>query len=136
MLKTIKGFTLIEILIVVILLGVIAGFGIPSYNNAREKSDEREGEFSLSVIAAAMENYEYRNAGYPAASLPQIDDINTTLNLGILEQNMDYDCTSSSATFTCTAISTYGWELDISNTSNGVVRCSVVTCPTCLPGGC
>ena len=136
MLKIIKGFTLIEIMVVVILLGVIAGFGIPSYNNAREKADEREGKFSLSVIASAMENYEYRNAGYPVANLPQIDDINTTLNLGILEQTMDYDCTSSSATFTCTTVSSYGWELDISDTSSGVVRCSVVTCPTCLPAGC
>jgi len=127
--KTCNGFTLLEILVVIILMGVIAAFGIPSYTNMTEKSDEKDGRFNLEVIAAAMENYDVRNAGYPPAGMPQVADINTILNLGIVEQNMDFACTTVVG-FTCTADSPDGWSLVIVAADNGVVSCAAGPCPT------
>jgi len=135
-----NAFTLIEMMIVVIVMGIIAGFGIPSFNKSQERVAEKDGAYNLGTIGSAMEMYRVRNAGYPSTNLTNVNNINTTLSLGIIEQNMTYDCTSTNSpspgTFTCTAVSTYGWELDISESDNGVPRCSSGSCQLCLPGGC
>jgi len=109
--KAMKGFTLMEIIVVVILLSIVAAFGIPSYNNAFEQSDEREAVYNLRFIGEALEVYRVRNDDYPNFDLLEVSDINTTLNLGILEQNMDYDCAGGASRHVCMAISNYGWEI-------------------------
>jgi len=75
-----------------------------------------------------MEMYKARNDGYPGSKLNNIDDINTILSLAIIEQNIAYDCTSNNTAFTCTAVSKYGWELNVSESDSGNPRCSVGIC--------
>jgi len=137
-----NAFTLIELMTVVIILGIIAGFGIPGYQKTRGRVIEKEGAHSLAVIASAMEMFRLRNPGYPdppgGANL-DVNDINTTLSLGIIEQNINYTCADDddNTTFTCTADpDDYTWELNISETNDGNPRCSIATCPTCVAGGC
>ena len=49
-----KGFTLIELIIVVILLGIIAGFSLPIYTKAINKTYQRDASANLSLIYAAQ----------------------------------------------------------------------------------
>jgi len=140
--KSKNAFTLVELMIVVVLLGIIAAFGIPDFSKSHERVDEKEGEHSLRVIATAMEMYRVRNNGYPDPTTAGFDldvvDINTTLFLGVIEQSMTYECTDDDddTTFLCTAVSTYGWELDVAEADEGIPRCSSGTCPTCTGAGC
>jgi len=122
---------------VVVLLGVIAAFGMPNYTRAREKADEREAVANLRMVVHALELYKNRNGGYPGFDMPQAGDINTTLNLGIIEQNMDYNCVVAGADNTCTAVSPYGWQVQYSTATkaNGVY-CSVAGCPSCPALNC
>jgi len=92
------------------------------------RMDEREGIFNLGIIAASMEMYKARNDGYPRSNLNYVNDINAKLSLAILEQNIVYGCMSNNAAFTCTAVSKYGWELNVSESDFGNPRCSVGTC--------
>jgi len=140
--KSQYAFTLIELMVVVILLGIIAAFGIPNFSKMQERVDEKDGAYNLGTIASAMEMYRVRNEGYPVGS-GGLNFINAELSLGIIEQNMVYNCTSTNlpapgpGTFLCDALSTYGWLLDISESDGGVPRCASVTpCPVCLAGGC
>ena len=140
--KSQNAFTLIELMVVVVVLAIIAGYGIPNYNKSQARVNERDGEYNLGTIASAMEMYRMRNDGvYPLGSaLDNIGEINTTLYLGIIGQNIVYSCTSDGTIFTCTANpDDYAWELDVSDTNNGNPRCSTFPadpCPTCLAGGC
>lgn len=126
MLQTRKAVTLMEILIVVVLVGIVAAFGIPSYTKSIERADAREAADNLRMIASAMELYRAQEGGYPVA-LSGVVNINTVLNLNIIEQNMNYSCATTGG-YTCTAASPSGWKMEIV-AGNTDPSCSVGTCP-------
>jgi len=52
-----SGFTLIEILIVVAILGVLIGIALPAYNNSVLRSGRAEAKGELMQVAADQERY-------------------------------------------------------------------------------
>lgn len=53
--KTSSGFTLIELMIVVVIIAVIAAFAIPSYQDSIRKSKRADAKTAISQAAARME---------------------------------------------------------------------------------
>ena len=51
-----KGFTLVEVLAVIILLGLIAAILIPNYNKTIEKSKKNSFKESLNGLVRTIEN--------------------------------------------------------------------------------
>lgn len=64
-----KGFTLIELMIVVAILGIIAAIALPSYQNSVTKSRRADAQGALTSLANAMERYYTTNNTYVGASL-------------------------------------------------------------------
>ncbi len=58
------GFTLIELMIVVVIIGIIAGFAIPSYQNNVEATSRKTAMNELLSVMAAQEDYSVNNASY------------------------------------------------------------------------
>jgi prepilin-type N-terminal cleavage/methylation domain-containing protein len=62
------AFTLIEILIVVILLGVLAAIVVPSFSNTTEDAQLTTCLTNLKIIQGSMNLYHVRNGRYPTTT--------------------------------------------------------------------
>jgi prepilin-type N-terminal cleavage/methylation domain-containing protein len=61
-----KGFTLVEMMIVVAIIAVLAGVAIPQYNKYVKKSEAMEGVRLMKQIVDAQIIYESKNGEYKA----------------------------------------------------------------------
>lgn len=66
--KTRKGFTLVEILIVVVILGILAAIVIPQFTNASTAAKESNLKSNLQTVRAQIELYKLDNNDVPPAS--------------------------------------------------------------------
>lgn len=57
-----KGFTLVEIMIVVAIIGLLAAIGIPSFQKARANSIAKAKQNNIRIITAAVEQWAMENA--------------------------------------------------------------------------
>ena len=130
-----RGFTLIEIMMVVAILGMVAIFAIPNYTKSINRSHERAASNNLIIIYSSQNMA--RNGGGSYQAGVDVGAINTNLGLGIIPgTNMTYACTVSGGdpptAFTCNAAYGAIFTLQITNT-NSTVCCSSGTCaaPAC-----
>jgi prepilin-type N-terminal cleavage/methylation domain-containing protein len=66
------GFTLVELMIVVAVIGLLAAIAIPSYVRARERSLNVRFAADLQVAKAAFIEYSVDNGKYPADTMPGV----------------------------------------------------------------
>lgn len=61
-----KGFTLIELMIVVAIVAILAAIAYPSYQDSVRKGRRAEGKEALLRIQLAQEKFRVNNAAYAA----------------------------------------------------------------------
>ena len=101
------AFTIMEIMVVVIILGVIAGFAIPNFSKSIERTHMTDAINQLQAIHSADQIYFARTRAYwPATAVNDVTAINTALSTNIIENGMAYNCSGDGTSFTCTATRT------------------------------
>ena len=68
--KPTQGFTLIEILIVVAILGVLASIALPAYQNSVLRSGRAEAKGELLIVASDQERFFSSNNAYVVDATP------------------------------------------------------------------
>ncbi len=63
LMKNQKGFTLVELLVVVVIIGILTAIAIPVYNNASRNAERRAVEANLKTIDSAIQQYKMDNNG-------------------------------------------------------------------------
>lgn len=76
-----KGFTLVEIMIVVAIIGIIIAIAIPGFLRAREVSRARSCQENLSKIEGSKEQYALENNVDPSVTPEWASLIGNTLYL-------------------------------------------------------
>lgn len=126
---SLKGFTLIELMIVVTLIGIIAVFAIPNYTKSVAKSYEKTGSNNLLIMYSAQKLY--KNNGNAYADAANVGDVNTNLNLNIIATGFTYACDGDAGGFECTAVKTGGGGFTLKITdADSTVCCDAGTCPS------
>lgn len=63
-----QGFTLIELMLVIAVLGIIAAIAYPSFIGQLQKARRSDAKQALYDVAAKLEQYYADNKGYPVAA--------------------------------------------------------------------
>jgi type IV pilus assembly protein PilA len=64
-----KGFTLVELAVVIVIIGVLAAFGVPQFLKSVERSKASEAFNYLSAVRSAQERYLAKNGIYWGGSI-------------------------------------------------------------------
>ncbi|KXS45969.1 MAG: general secretion pathway protein G [Candidatus Frackibacter sp. T328-2] len=76
-----EGFTLIELMIVIAVLGILAGIAIPRFSGVQDKAEVAAVKSELKSIQTGLEMYNAENGEYPGnlsdiTSYVEIDGLN------------------------------------------------------------
>ena len=144
--KSNKGFTLMELMIVLVIIGLLAGIGYPSYLDSAKKSRRSAAQADLSELAQYMERFYTENYAYDedrggvAVSLPFTEspkeggskyyDITlvrnpTTFTLTATPKGAQAD----DGILTLNQVGVRGWDSDNSGAVDAHEQCWERTCP-------
>lgn len=107
-----KGFTLVELMIVVVVIGILASIGIPAYNDYVTRGKLAEGTSALADGRIKMEQFFQDNRTYDGGPCP------------VATANFTYACSDLSAsTYLITAtgagnLSAFSYSINQDNTKS------------------
>ena len=131
-----SGFTLVELLVVMLILGLLAAIAIPAFFNQRDKARDSQAKVYDRTAETAMETYATDNGGnYSGATAAKLQGIESTLNgatiSGVTVPAGSGDTTNNS--YTVSVTSSTGNVFSITRHDNGTTS---LTCTTGGTAGC
>jgi type IV pilus assembly protein PilA len=130
-----RGFSLIELLVVILIIGVLAAIAIPAFLNQRGKGDDAEAKSTVVTAARAMETCATENnSSYASCGETTLQGSEPTLN----DAASRLEVTSTAKTYAITVTSkrdSNAATFTLSKASNSTTDRSCST-GTANKGGC
>lgn len=71
-----KGFTLVELLIVIVIIGILATIGFVAYSGAQNKAKHSKATATLSQVKSKLGEYYADNNAYPSSKADVVSYLN------------------------------------------------------------
>lgn len=136
-----QGFTIVELLIVIVVIGILAGLVITTFNGIQQKGRDTERETDIKALHGQVEAYYAQNGKYP--SLTQMNDraangfVATNLKGLDAEAFKDPKDTDGNSSLSATAPTTpngYGYIVTPNGCDNSTTDCTGYTLTAALEG--
>ena len=130
-----SGFTIVELVVVVVIIGILASLALPQYIKTVERSRQSEALTNLAAIRGAQTRYYLENAIY-AGNFTVLDIDNLTIGTYFSYEvvngagNIIANATRNSSKNPC-GTTYYAMHMYVNGTTykSGCSTCSAVTCP-------
>lgn len=69
-----KGFTLIELMVVIVVIGILAAMAIPNFTSMKDRAKESEVQSNAHTVQLAVEDFSVQNDGVYSVNQADIID--------------------------------------------------------------
>jgi type IV pilus assembly protein PilA len=124
------GFSLIELLVVILIIGILAAIALPAFLGQRSKAQDTEAKSAVRTAATAMKSFYTDTQDYSAATVAKLQVIEPSLGQG---QGATLALSGLGAdTYTVDVTSKTGNHFKVTEGGGTAVR----TCTTAGTAGC
>ena len=125
-----KAFTLLELIVVIVVIGVLAGVAVPRFSHTIEKSRIAEAINILATLRNAQEVYNLENGAYTAT----IGNLDVTIPVS---KNFVAPTTAAANPIASIQRNASGYNYTLKIDSDGTVKCTgVAPANICARLGC
>jgi type IV pilus assembly protein PilA len=117
-----RGFTLVELLVILLLMGILAMIALPSFIGQRAKGQDTEAQTMIRTAQIALRTYETDRDTF-AATRAQLEAIEPSLG----EATADFSVSGTATTYTISEKSTSGTTFTLERDASAATKrtCSV-----------
>ena len=132
-----SGFTLVELLVVMLILGLLAAIAIPAFFNQRDKARDASAKEAVRTAETAMETYATdHNGSYAGADNAALENIEDTLTQVDARLTVSPGAGGDSYTVTVDSTNTPNtFSIARSNAGTTTLTCTVDGSDGCPSGG-
>jgi type IV pilus assembly protein PilA len=126
-----EGFTLLELLVVIIIIGILSAIALPSFLNQGAKAKQSEAKIYIGLVNKTQQTYRNENTSFAGGSTGFAD-----LQIGISTATTNYNYALTAANDTSTSVTATSQDAKaLKSFSGGIViltsgQTSTIACQT------